>query len=173
VRTELQGEEDSYPQEIIHANHEERSISNIRHTHFSRNPKIAEFLKAYDYVKEFGEGVDRMCKELASEGIKEPHYNLVAFILKTTVLARNMKEEGHEKGIKGHEKGIKKGIKDNETLVNNILVAIRENPNASYTTLAEMIGTSYKTVRTIMSELVEAHVLTRVGPKRGGFWKII
>ena len=24
---------------------------NIRHTHFSRNPKIAEFLKAYDYVK--------------------------------------------------------------------------------------------------------------------------
>ena len=34
---------------------------NIRHTHFSRNPKIAEYLKAYDYVKEFGEGVDRMC----------------------------------------------------------------------------------------------------------------
>ena len=27
---------------------------NIRHTHFSRNPKIAEYLKAYDYVKEFG-----------------------------------------------------------------------------------------------------------------------
>ena len=25
---------------------------NIRHTHFSRNPKIAEYLKAYDYVKE-------------------------------------------------------------------------------------------------------------------------
>ena len=24
--------------------------SNIRHTHFSRNPKIAQFLKAYDYV---------------------------------------------------------------------------------------------------------------------------
>ncbi len=35
---------------------------NIRHTHFSRNPKIAEYLKAYDYVKEFGEGVDRMCR---------------------------------------------------------------------------------------------------------------
>lgn len=26
---------------------------NIRHTHFSRNPKIAQFLKAYKYVKEF------------------------------------------------------------------------------------------------------------------------
>ena len=35
--------------------------SNIRHTHFSRNPRIAEYLKAYKYVKEYGEGVDRMC----------------------------------------------------------------------------------------------------------------
>ena len=33
---------------------------NIRHTHFSRNPKIAEYLKAYDYVKKFGEGVARL-----------------------------------------------------------------------------------------------------------------
>ena len=27
---------------------------NIRFTHFSRNPKIAEFLKNYEFVKEFG-----------------------------------------------------------------------------------------------------------------------
>ena len=34
--------------------------TNIRNTHFSRNPKIAAFLKAYHYVKEYGEGVDRI-----------------------------------------------------------------------------------------------------------------
>ena len=34
-------------------------LSNIRTVHFSRNPKIAHFLQEYDYVKEFGEGVDR------------------------------------------------------------------------------------------------------------------
>ena len=38
--------------------------SNISHTHFSRNPKIAAFLKGYQFVKEYGEGVDRMCREL-------------------------------------------------------------------------------------------------------------
>lgn len=32
--------------------------ANIRNTHFSRNPKLAAFLKAYHYVKEYGEGVD-------------------------------------------------------------------------------------------------------------------
>ncbi len=61
---------------------------NIRHTHFSRNPKIAEYLKAYNYVKEFGEGVDRICRELTALGVPEPQYNLVAFIMKATVCAK-------------------------------------------------------------------------------------
>lgn len=65
---------------------------NIRHTHFSRNPKIAEFLKAYKYVREFGEGVDRMCKELEAKGLHDPKYILTAFILKSIVYAYNVKE---------------------------------------------------------------------------------
>lgn len=65
---------------------------NIRHTHFSRNPKIAEFLKAYKYVREFGEGVDRMCKELEAKGLHDPKYILATFILKSTVYAYNVKE---------------------------------------------------------------------------------
>jgi ATP-dependent DNA helicase RecG len=66
---------------------------NIRHTHFSRNPKIAEYLKAYDYVKEFGEGVDRMCRELTAHGTPEPQYTLVAFIMKATVIATPIAED--------------------------------------------------------------------------------
>ena len=58
---------------------------NIRHTHFSRNPKIAEFLKAYSFVKEYGEGVDRMCKELEAVGLQNPEYRLNAFMLQTTI----------------------------------------------------------------------------------------
>ena len=59
--------------------------SNIHHTHFSRNPKIAQFLKAYDFVKEFGEGVDRMCRELEANGTSHLSFHLDDFILKITV----------------------------------------------------------------------------------------
>ena len=59
--------------------------SNIRHTHFSRNPKIAQFLKAYDFVKEFGEGVDRVCRELEANGTPHLSLHLDDFILKITV----------------------------------------------------------------------------------------
>ena len=58
---------------------------NIRYTHFSRNPKIAAYLKNYGYVKEFGEGVDRMCRELEAVGLPDPTFNNDNFILRTTV----------------------------------------------------------------------------------------
>lgn len=41
--------------------------NNIREIHFYRNPKIFEFLHEYEYVKEFGEGVDRMFRDLSHE----------------------------------------------------------------------------------------------------------
>jgi ATP-dependent DNA helicase RecG len=105
-------------------------VDNIRHTHFSRNPKIAEYLKAYEYVKEFGEGVDRMCNELSALGTREPKYSLVAFIMKATVFAMPVAEDDEEKNIndnvvrdapetgnkdaEGQEKGHKNGIKGQE-----------------------------------------------------------
>lgn len=60
---------------------------NIRYTHFSRNPKIAAFLKDYGFVKEYGEGVDRMCRELEAIGLPDPVFNNSTFILKTTVMS--------------------------------------------------------------------------------------
>ena len=49
-------------------------LNNMRQVHFSRNPKIAAFLHEYDYVQEFGEGVDRMYKEMEKAGLPAPEY---------------------------------------------------------------------------------------------------
>ena len=51
----------------------------------SRHPKIARFLQEYDYVKEFGEGVDRMFKEMADAGLPAPEYSDNAFMLNATI----------------------------------------------------------------------------------------
>lgn len=54
--------------------------NNIREIHFSRNPKIFEFLHEYEYVKEFGEGVDRMFREMEAAGLPDPEYRTVEFM---------------------------------------------------------------------------------------------
>jgi predicted transcriptional regulator len=100
-----------------------------------------------------------------------------AFFKKATVLARCLKGEGLKKDLKGHERdlkeGLKKGLKDRGELVNKILAIISDTPTATYIDLSRECNTSLKLVRTILRELKEAHVITRVGPKRGGTWQII
>ena len=80
---------------------------NIRYTHFSRNPKIATFLKDYGYVKEYGEGVDRMCKELESIGLPAPVFNNSTFILKTMVRSVIYKIRQNNASIRGENASIR------------------------------------------------------------------
>ena len=87
--------------------------ANIRNTHFSRNPKIAAFLKAYHYVKEYGEGVDRIYRELEANGTPALSFHTDDFILKITVPKVN------ENGVKVNEKVNENGVKVNEKVNEN------------------------------------------------------
>jgi ATP-dependent DNA helicase RecG len=60
-------------------------LNNMREIHFSRNPKMAQLLHEYEYVREFGEGVDRMYREMEEAGLPEPEYKTVAFMVHATI----------------------------------------------------------------------------------------
>ncbi len=64
-------------------------ISNIREFHFSRNPKIVELLTEYEFVKELGEGVDRIYREMAEAGLPEPEYRQADFMLSAILKNKN------------------------------------------------------------------------------------
>lgn len=169
--------------------------SNIRHTHFSRNPKIAQFLKAYDYVKEFGEGVDRVCRELEANGTPHLSFHLDDFILKIIVpkvaetssnrigrvtekVAENsnkVAEKVAEANKKVTERLIEKANAHGERLTANrikILELMLEDPYISRADLAKNIGISETSIyRNI--EVMRGRYLRRVGPDNGGFWEII
>lgn len=172
--------------------------TNIRHTHFSRNPKIAVFLKAYHFVKEFGEGFDRICREQEANGANVPSFRTDEFILKITVpkVAENIqKQTGKvtENGGKVAEnhKGVAEKVAENhgkvteklrekaatlgETLTANrikILELMIEDPYISRADLANNVGISETSIyRNI--EAMRGKYLRRVGPDKGGFWEII
>ena len=168
--------------------------SNIRHTHFSRNPKIAAFLKTYHYVKEYGEGVDRMCRELEVNGAIVPVFHTDDFILKVTVSKVTEKvvgvtEKVTENSIRVTENPVgvtekideklrkvtEKAAKTGETLTENRLKLLRfiiEEPYISKSDLAQAIGLSYTSISRNI-EAMRGKYLRRVGPDKGGFWEII
>ena len=165
--------------------------NNIRHTHFSRNPKIAAFLKAYHFVKEFGEGFDRICREQEANGANVPSFRTDEFILKITVpkVAENVQEQtGNvtenggkvaEKVAENHgkvtEKLKEKAAALGDTLTANkikILELMIEDPYISRADLANNVGISETSIyRNI--EAMRGKFLRRVGPDKGGFWEII
>ena len=171
--------------------------SNIRHTHFSRNPKIAQFLKAYDYVKEFGEGVDRVCRELEANGTPHLSFHLDDFILKitvpkvvsqaesqinatvnsskrtanATVIAKNATVNSENLIKRLIEKATVRGEKLTANRI-SILRLMAENP---YITKDEMAAITSLNASTIMRniEFMRDKYLRRVGSDKNGFWEII
>lgn len=141
---------------------------NIRHTHFSRNPKIAEYLKAYDYVKEFGEGVDRMCRELSAIGTKAPQYHLVAFIMKASVWA-NLLEEGQEKTVSDQKRPESDQISDQ---IKMILELIKEKTQISRSKISHKMGLHESSVKRRLKMMVDKGIIQRIGSDKGGHWQI-
>ena len=163
-------------------------IDNIRQMHFSRNPKIAEFMREYKLVKEFGEGVDRMFREMAEAGNPAPEYKQVEFMVKVR-LNSALREDTMEKTVeKSREKT--DGVGNKETVnvtkkvnkkvnekVNEkqrlIISAISENPHITQSELAKILNITVVHINKNMKKLQEKGIIRRVGPDKGGHWEIV
>ena len=168
---------------------------NIRHTHFSRNPKIAQYLKAYKYVKEFGEGMDRIYRELNVNHTSAPKVHLDTFILKITVYKNTYKlienesgvtekvtenaDEVSEKVTENHirviEKVTEKANNLGDRLTENKLQILRlvlANPYITKQEMAKAVGISVKSISANITAM-RGKYLNRVGPDKGGFWEVI
>lgn len=167
--------------------------SNIRHTHFSRNPKIAQFLKAYDFVKEFGEGVDRMCRELEANGTSHLSFHLDDFLLKITVpkvISQADNQGNATANVKNATVNVKNATVNSENIIKkviekatvngeklttnriSILQLMVENPYITKDEMATITGLNASSIMRNI-EKMRGKYLRRVGSDKNGFWEII
>lgn len=64
------------------------TIENMRHEHFSRNPRIMRVLKTMRLVEEYGEGVDRMYREMEARLMEPPIFTSSESSVKVTLRNR-------------------------------------------------------------------------------------
>ena len=155
--------------------------NNIRHTHFSRNPKIAAFLKAYHFVKEFGEGFDRICREQEANGANVPSFRTDEFILKITVPKVSEKVNVNDERVDINvtekvnttENVTDASQKTSQKTSQKIMDLIKEDPYISTSKMAEIIGVDRRNIARNIKKLQEQGIVRRVGPDKGGFWEVI
>ena len=155
---------------------------NIRHTHFSRNPKIAQYLKAYKYVKEFGEGIDRICNELETKGCVIPSFHTDAFILKTTLMAEWTTEKEFDRPSTVQENGMVNAQVNNTELtdrqrriyeiIKSGTVNVQVNDQVNVHNLATLFGVSEKTIRRDLYVLRDMNLIYYVGSDKTGHWEV-
>lgn len=142
---------------------------NIRHTHFSRNPRLARYLKTYKYVKEFGEGVDRMCREMEADGLLPIKYYKNNFILRAVAWSKNAKVDSSDKVAISSDKVAIKWSEVKEKCSPNtikILEHLVKNASISNAIAREITGLSSPGVRKILNGLVETKIVTPEGEKK-------
>ncbi len=138
-------------------------LHNMRTVHFSRNPKIAEFLHEYEYVQEFGEGVDRMHTEMKNAGLPAPEYKDVSFMLHATI--RNGEVNGE----------VNDTINDTINLTETekrVLEEIRKDPQITKVKLQNATDLGKGTVDRAIQSLRRKGIIDRVGSNKSGYWKV-
>ena len=176
-------------------------INNIREMHFSRNPKIAHFMQVMGLVKELGEGVDRIYREMAAVGSPEPHYEMSDCIVRAhlyqSTFALEMKKFAPEIGKFAPEIGkfapeiekfapiyatrfdkmiaplyVKKAYR--EKAANDcwkIVQTMIVDGAVSAARLSECTGLSLRTIKKHIKSMQQAGIVTYV--RKEGLWKVL
>ena len=154
---------------------------NIREMHFSRNPKIALYMRSYKLVKEFGEGVDRMFREMEEEGLPAPEYRQNEFLVFATIRQAKVAagQVAGNGGLNGDVNGLVNGddrVNDsrNDSLsdsVNSTYQAIKANPGIQRKRISELTGKSIPTIDRHIALLAKSNLIEhRDSDKKGGYY---
>ncbi|MBR5747453.1 MAG: hypothetical protein IKY01_01560 [Prevotella sp.] len=144
---------------------------NIREMHFSRNPKIAMYMRSYKLVKEFGEGVDRMFREMEAAGCPAPEYRQNEFMVYATL--RQHKDAGTEQADQTNGQlngGLNGGLNESQkTTLEFIRLHEGYNTKQISTGLDVPFDTIDKHIRILLKQ---GHIEHRGSKKTGGYYVV-
>lgn len=153
------------------------TIENMRHSRYSRNPRIARALTAFEWVREFNEGVKKIYADMGDAGLPEPEYELqngqiVKLTLRNDIERRVPRLMGDKPSfIPSDADGIKEGIKLNNN-ERAVLAVIASNPSITTARIQSTTGLSESTVYRTVRKLREKGILQRAGSKKSGKWEV-
>ena len=158
-------------------------IGNLRTTHFSRNPKIAQMLHEYEYVREFGEGIDRIYREMAKVGQPAPEFKQYDFMLRATIRKvatqddtqsdiQDDTQEGKNAGNQINKYGTQGGTQGGTQELSNIIYdTIKDNPNITMNELAVSLNVGRRTIARYIKQMSDR--IRYVGSGYSGHWEVI
>ena len=126
-------------------------------------------------MREFGEGVDRMYREMEEAGLPEPEYKTVAFMVHATIKNKKYLVDAKATNNQNVAQDVAQGVAQDvvqehtKTLAEIIISEIRKNEKVTREQIAEKAGVSKKTVEREIKKMGNVHY---VGRGYSGHWAI-
>ena len=144
---------------------------------------IGEFLKELDLAEGRNTGIGKIVRAMRENGSPDPQfYSPETRSFMTVILpiheAFKVDETAAEaetvlKARAGTENLPENLPEDLTVTAKKIYNLLREDGKYTYDRLANAVGVTRETVRVSIRSLVEAHLVRRVGPDKGGHWKVV
>ncbi|RIH65665.1 HTH domain-containing protein [Mariniphaga sediminis] len=124
----------------------------------ARNAILANLMQRAGYIEKLGTGITRIKQEVRKAGLPEVIFHYNYFFAVEFLRAK--------KRIKGSEKSSEKSSE-------KILRLISENKYITAEELARELGITQRAVEKNLANLKRNGGIDRIGPDKGGYWKII
>ena len=135
------------------------TVDNMREEHYSRNPRIMRVLKTMGLVEEYGEGIDRMYREMESRLMEPPVFEATASSVTVTLRNRFLIDVEDQLWL------MQLGPEEPTANERRALIAARQNGAVTPRELRESMPDA--DAREALEGAVAKGLLTRVG-RRGG-----
>jgi len=137
-------------------------LNNMREIHFSRNPLMARVLTEMKYMRELGEGIDRVILEMEQMGLVPPVFEEFAFMVRV-VLRNNL----DKRGLKLEESN---GVISDSTRLNprqrKLLALLQKQESISRLEYQRMFYISGPTAKQDIQQLISKNLITKFGRAR-------
>ena len=132
----------------------------------SRNPLLFGLLQRVRIVEHVGSGIERIRKAVFNAGLPEPKFEFGKFFAVTFQRPDWISDKDEDMGEKTTQKTTHKTTQ-------KILEIILRNPSITRKELAGEIGISEDGIKYNLNKLVKEGKLRRIGPDKGGYWKVV
>jgi ATP-dependent DNA helicase RecG len=149
---------------------EKISIKDLFKEHESkpRNPLLASTFYYTGLIDAWGHGIQNIITALKKENLPLPEFEQSAGSFRI-ISQRRKRDEIEEVGEKDLEKDLEK-ITTNQK---RIFFEIRKNKHITNKELSAIVGINEKNIRNNISKLKKKGLLKRIGPDKGGCWKVL
>ena len=135
------------------------------HRSIPANPLIAEAMYLRGTIERMGTGTEELVSQCIEKGLKKPDFIQESDF--RTILYRPVSEKTKIEGKK--DTGKESSEKSSEKILN----LINDNPAITIEELSALLKITTRAIEKNLSKLKAKGIIERVGPDKGGYWKVI